>query len=424
MRRPWWLILVLGGVLTAFGATGSDSADLEGNRRLLEKWRGDPDHFLRLQRDLAAFQALPPERQERFRRFDRQLHAGDLTTQARLWAVLDRYVSWHDSLPEEQRALIDSAGDFEERLAVIRRLRAAEWLDRLPARVRDEVLKLPVEQQTARVLQWRHEERKQRQEWARLNQPREGEVTRPTRLIDFPIEVQRFVETALVPQLTPEERDKLRKADGRWPDLAAVVRELAELHPVLPPLPSGAVTRWQELPPGVMQQLRPLNKAHGKALTKHLGRWPDFALELTRLARQEGGKPPPLGASRPAEFPPEVQTFLKDRLLPALSAEQRLSLSALEGQWPEYPKQILKLARAKRLVVPIMGLPGPPSLWDAARVRLPDVPDRLLYRFARDELTPQEHAEMQLSPNDPMGSREKIKKAWYRKKLAERSAAP
>ncbi|MFO0928901.1 MAG: hypothetical protein U0736_18085 [Gemmataceae bacterium] len=417
MRRPWWLMTVLGAALAAVGATGPDGADLDGNRRLLEMWRGDPEHYLRLQRDLAAFHALPPERQERLRRFDRQLHTGDLTTQARLWAVLDRYVSWYEGLPEEKRTQITDAPDEAARLAVIRRLRAEEWLSRLPAKVRDELRQLPPEQQTARVLQWRRDERRQRHEWARINQPREGEVARPTRLADFPVEVQRFVETALLPQLTIEEREKLRKADGRWPELVAVVRELADLHPVLPPLPSGAITRWQELPPGVGPQLRGSGKPPGKPMMKHLGRWPDFALEVTRLVRHEGGKPPPLGASRPAEFPAEVQTFLRERLLPALTPRQRDALHALEGQWPEYPLQILKLAREKRLVVPIMGLPGPLSLWDAARVKLPDVPDRLLYRFARDELTPQDHAEMQLSTDDPMGSREKIKKAWYRKKM-------
>ena len=36
---------------------------LRHNRRLLEKWRADPEHYQRLQRDLKAFWELPTLRQ-------------------------------------------------------------------------------------------------------------------------------------------------------------------------------------------------------------------------------------------------------------------------------------------------------------------------------------------------------------------------
>src|SRR5262245_33956492 len=101
MRRPRWLILVPACLLCVAFAT-PESEDLERNRRLLEKWKAEPEHYRRLKRDLAAFYALPPERQEEIRDVDRQLHDADSATQARLWAVLERYYTWLERLPEAE----------------------------------------------------------------------------------------------------------------------------------------------------------------------------------------------------------------------------------------------------------------------------------------------------------------------------------
>ena len=50
---------------------------LEQNRRLLERWRADPEHHARLLRDLRAFYALPRPRQQQLRLLDQQLYAAD-----------------------------------------------------------------------------------------------------------------------------------------------------------------------------------------------------------------------------------------------------------------------------------------------------------------------------------------------------------
>src|SRR5262245_9551054 len=67
--------------LAAYGLAESEapapedpSLLLEQNRRLLERWRKDPEHFNRLKNDLRAFQALPSEKQARLRQLDRDLH--------------------------------------------------------------------------------------------------------------------------------------------------------------------------------------------------------------------------------------------------------------------------------------------------------------------------------------------------------------
>src|SRR3954451_10044505 len=125
MRRPRWLVVILACLpcLLAFAAPdGGD--DLEHNRRLLEKRKADPEHYQRLRRDLAAFYALPAERQEQIRDLDRQIHDNDPATQARLWAILERSAAWLEKLPEpERRAFLEAT----DKVTVIRGLRQREW---------------------------------------------------------------------------------------------------------------------------------------------------------------------------------------------------------------------------------------------------------------------------------------------------------
>jgi hypothetical protein len=66
---------------------------------------------------------------------------------------------------------------------------------------------------------------------------------------------------------------------------------------------------------------------------------------------------PPLGASRPGEFPREVGVFLRTKLEPKLTADEKQHLHAAEGKWPEYPKRLLQLAEKYKLGVPGMSLP-------------------------------------------------------------------
>src|SRR5215472_310098 len=106
MQRYWRLLagwVFLAAAMRALAVSDSPAGEdpqavLEQNRRLLEKWRADPDHYRRLKQDYAAFQAMPPERQTRLRQLDLDLHAEDPAAQARLLAVLERYVSWLDKL--------------------------------------------------------------------------------------------------------------------------------------------------------------------------------------------------------------------------------------------------------------------------------------------------------------------------------------
>jgi hypothetical protein len=377
MKSRWLLLFLLSGVMAA---APSDAETLELNRRLLEKWRGDPEHYERLLHDLHAFAELPPERQERMRKFDRRLHALDDKTRARLWGVLDRYRTWLEHLPEDERRKIMQAAP-EERLRLIRELRTQQWVDRLPVKLREEVLKQPEDRRAKFVAELRKQERAQRVVWMKLEpskpKPRpepepapeekpkpKPKPSGPARFADFTPEVQRFIRDHLRQRLTLAEKEKLAATEGKWPEFPRLVRELADRHPVLPPLPSGEITSFEKLPALARNFVKP------SSFKLVQGRWPEYALAVSRHLKRErkGQSIPPLGASKLKDFPEEVRTFVRDKLLPALSAEQKKDLHKLEGHWPEYPKRLLELARQKRLVIPGMSLPGPSEWWEGRQV--------------------------------------------------------
>src|SRR5438034_209042 len=66
-----------------------------------------------------------------------------------------------EKLPEANRRRVEEAADAAGRLLVIREVRDREWVERLPAKLRDEVLRLPAEKRPARVAELRQEERRQ-----------------------------------------------------------------------------------------------------------------------------------------------------------------------------------------------------------------------------------------------------------------------
>jgi hypothetical protein len=170
MRRPFWLLLVLVGLIAAAGADVPESDDLGQNRRLLEQWKADPEHYQRLRRDLADFYALPLHRQEQIRQLDRDLHT-DKAERDRLWRVMERYTRWLEKLAPADRRLVQEA-PAELRLRVVRWLRQREWSDRLPKKVREELLNATPEKRAERLKElWIHE-RRQRWSW---QQERPGE---------------------------------------------------------------------------------------------------------------------------------------------------------------------------------------------------------------------------------------------------------
>lgn len=360
------LLPVLGFVLSATPAHESASADRERNRRLLSKWKADPEHYARLQQDLRDFWALPEEQRLRLRALDRELHQLDDKTQKRLWKTAERYTLWLERLPDEDRQQIETAGDSQEKLRRIREIRQRQTIERLPKRIGDELRELPAEERTARLAKLREQEQWQRKLWQRplgAAAPRLGKP--PTSLRELPPDARQFIEKNVLPRLSDEEQARLRQAEGR-PEFVAVVKHLSEQHPVLPPLPAPhkPITRYEDLPdrakveagskPSWERRTQVWEKLH-----KVEGKWPEWALAFhAALTPEQRQQMPPLGASRPSDFSPQVGAFIEQTLTKKISLRERKDLRDAEGRWPEYPKRLLELAHKHKLEVPGLSLPA------------------------------------------------------------------
>jgi hypothetical protein len=401
-------------------AADTSSEDLEHNARLLQTWKTDPEHYARLQRDGSQFVALATDKQEKLRQFDRELHEEyDPETQYRLWASLERYVVWLDQLPEADRQQILSITDKQERIKTIKLKREQQWLARLPAKEREELEKLSDDERPTAIARLYQQELQRRQKWLVALKLRPDLRPRPNRakkLEEFPAEVTTFVNGSLLPMLHYEEKEKLSKAQ-EWPLLALMILELSEKHPVLLPANGqGQIKDFRQLPAETKQSLQ----KQGKSLEKHKdsGRWPDYALAVTELAARHNHVIKPLGACKPAEFPTDTEAFIKDELIPVLTAGEMEHLRQTEGQWPAYPKLLHELAKKYNLVIPGMSLPGPRELWESARTAgLPELPDHELRAFVC-ELSHEDLGKLNLSPLDP-SSRDRLRQEYFRRHPGE-----
>jgi hypothetical protein len=370
MRRCSLLVLLAAAVAALPAAAVPDGGDaLEHNRELLEKWRADPDHYARLQRDLRAFWALPPARRKQMRQLDQDLHQEGAKERKRLWAVLERYHIWLGGLPEADRGRVEAAAGPDERLRVIREIRERQWEERLPAKVRGELLKLPPERRPAQIALLRKEEQRHRRQWRRGLRVNPPPRFRPTHLKEFPAEFQAFVENVLTPRLSPREKEQLKQAESKWPQYARTLDRLSREYPELPPLRGGKIVNYQQLPADVKRGLTLSEAQKHPELWQLRGRWPDFAQKLVEIWKlNKRVRLPPLGASDPEELGTSVEVFLAGKLTPALSLAEVQALKKLEKRWPDYPLKLLELARKHRLSVPGMSLPWPNELWDSLPV--------------------------------------------------------
>jgi hypothetical protein len=377
-RALFVLFFVLGAGIPALAVTGPSPDELERNRRLLETWRADSDHYARLRRDVKAFWELTAEERERLRRLDRELHDTDARTQKRLFGVLKRYAAWVERIPEADRQQI-AANDRSDRIKVIRELRDRQYLESLPSRVREELTQLPATERRTQLDRLRQEDRQLRLACSQFvllrpeppTKPSLPPSPRPTRLEEFPADIRHYVDYVLWRQVKPEEAEQLKKAEGApWPLLARTILELSAKHPVKMPGPLNGPRRYVDLPSDVLKTMQPkdLLPAQRKHLNDLLGRWPEFAAEYTATARKNGVTlPRQLGPCHPKEFDPPVAQFIERTLRPKLTDAEKDELRAAEGRWPEYPRLILELSKKHGLEVPLMRLPGPREFWEQAK---------------------------------------------------------
>ena len=372
LARCWGLLaLLLTFILAATPAQEQASAprDLERNRQLLLKWQADSEHQARLQRDLRDFWALPKPKRERLRQLDKELHELDAKTQKRLWKVAERYRAWLERLPEEERRTIEGTSDLNERLQLIKDIRERQWIEGLPRKVREHLGKLPAGERPSQMKRLHEQERQRRKAWQR---PRPAKPR--VQLQELPEEVQAFWTKNILPRLSVEEKNEFERAKGQA-DFVRTVKRLADLHPVLPPLPPPhrPVARYEDLPDEGKRiaGAKPLwerREETWKKLQQVEGVWPEWAEAFLRALTPEQCKTmPPLGASRPHEFPLAVRKFIGTTLKNKINRQEGKRLRDTEGKWPEYPKRLLELAHKHNLEVPGISLPGPAELWEGVR---------------------------------------------------------
>jgi hypothetical protein len=422
--------MVFGGavlllLMPLFGEADSGNDEVERNRLLLEKWRSDPEHYQSLRRSLRAFLALPEERQKRLRQLDQDLHEEESATSVRLQRVLERYAEWLQQLPEADRQQLQRETDPNKRLQLIRGLREREWVQGLAKAIRDDLEKLPADQQRVRVAQLRQEERKRHKQWqVAIRNWAELMQNRPqiTRLQDLSPEVNTFVHESLFPMLTAEEKNHLLQTEGKHPLFLRTLVGLAEKHPIRLPGPTTGPATFEQLPAELQARLTRVKDWPSPLVKQTEGKWPDYAIQVTRFARDREHKvrlPKQLGPCRPGEFSPSVREFIEKKLVPALGADDAALLHKAEGIWPRYPSLLLQLAGKHGLQVPGMRLPGPPQMWNPYRTApparaeaLPEVPLYTLLEFARTELSSEEQTSLPaLWFDDPM-SRSKVKQLY------------
>jgi hypothetical protein len=413
-------MILLGGlalVLPLLAANEPTSQELQTNRLLLKRWRSDPDHYARLKSDLKEFLELPAEKQDALRRFDRELHDENTKTQERLWRVLDRYSSWLARLPEDDRRRIEEASEPLEKLFIIKDLRQKEWIQRLPKIDRERIEKAPSgEIRDTLIASLRHEERDHRfnmrvalareqdepREAGKPNVaktetkpgPEKSKAYEPTKLAEFPKEVREYFRFSLRPMLSQRELGYLDGAEGQWPSYAKALKTLAAKHPVKvlpardPSITNFPVWRLMDLPREWSAHVGPRNlkkaslsekerkeiiqkglgEKERKDIIQLVGKWPDFALAISEVAKTKHWETPKrqLGPCRPEEFPPEIERFIRDDLMKALKDDSNAKekLKKAEGTWPDYPLLVMELAKKNNLRVPLTYLPDLPSAKD------------------------------------------------------------
>lgn len=349
----------------------------------------DPDY---LRRQHAWFQAQEPSRQKQIVKLHLDFQDLDPDTQARFENVMKQYNTWLSRLPETDRQRVVAASSALARLEVVRQLREQDWVRTLPAPYRAEYAKLEDDARKQRLLEWRAEEAERNEEWSLAlrtwDQFVPGKVPQLF-MNEGRAQIEEYVRHLKENLLEYERKaldDSKANADdfGNYFGYALELVRLSDAHPILP----GKVYAkdFNSLPEPVREYLIKNSDRHFrkkgaiakgeelKELRRAEGRWPEFSLELIKYAQKNKlTLPVPLGDCRKEQMPPKIIVFLDEKLEPLLRRSEpgRADLALLvgaQGNWPDYPRTILDLAKKYKLSVPDWTLPGQPQAWE--RIRL------------------------------------------------------
>jgi len=338
---------------------------------------------------IELFISYPPARQQQIRTLHNQLAVAEPAIRQSLTGTLLRYSLWLDRLPESDRKEILSASTSHARLDAIEQVHERHWRASLTPAQQEKLKKTTIiEERQDLAQEFRERQRAARAEWIlaqRQWQQMTGLDHKPWPFSDDALtqQIEGYLKTALGVdmaklmkkelqpascRLTSEEIRDLRSSyeaatkEGYWFSYGACLLRLADRHPALPRPSREAIVRFAQVPDD-WKRFIPKEAKKGR-LEGNSGRWPDFALELHRAPLKADNRLSPLGPTKPGEFDEGFEKFMKDKLLPALSDDQKKRLTQAEGKWPAYSQEALALAREKNLSVPGITLPGAPKEWD------------------------------------------------------------
>jgi hypothetical protein len=270
-----------------------------------------------------TFKALPTERQQAIRELDRRLSAASASTRDRLFRVLECYARWLSALSENDRKSVLAAATPEQRLKQIREVRDQQWLESLPPNQRSRYFGVSETLKRQLLKEWKAEESERRTIWSNARKHPES-LDGSKASWPFDNEARREAVLAYAKSALRSDDAKATRLTANEFDRLAGSLNFAQTH-------GGAA--WH---------------VYGKVLHELLRKYDDYLL------------PPPLDPrSRIVDFSELPQGMQK--FLPRLKQEQRSTLTALVGKWPEFPlavhKDFVALRESAKKEVELKALP-------------------------------------------------------------------
>lgn len=343
---------------------------------------------------IEQFRGFSPVRQHQLRTLHQALTDPNTADRAALVRTVEAYAAWLSRLPDVDRRRVFDAPP-EERIDAVQQVIERRWREGLSQKQREELRHVSDPQEKQELLQaYRAQEAARRQEW-QFAQRQWKELTGKDKDKPWPFndpsltaQVDAYIHSAFgvdpnaMPtadkekkgevlrqecRLTREEvielRDRREAAtqSGYWFTYGALLLRLSEQHPTLPrPQKGEPIVEPRHLQGKGYPPLKD-GMPKGRAV---LGKWPDFAeavLANTKDAKE--ARLPPLGPCKPEDFTAAVKEFATTTLPPKLSKAEKDKWDAMQGKWPDYPREMMRLARDKNLSVPEVSLPGEPDKW-------------------------------------------------------------
>ena len=304
----------------------------------------------------------------------------------RLWHAAEAFSLWLARLDGSERNSILSLDDPKERLAMVRKLREAQWLAGLPRGDQEKIRAIDKDQDARALLISRISaeeiERKSRNlELARkqilpsitksgvgsssLNKNAITTNDRPAKFEELPPDVQLWIGDNLMARLSDYEKKQIRLASGRWPDYPKTIYQLARDHFLLPE-PRQPVDSFADIPELIREKYSSTiieGVMDKKGWTPPRPQNQDYALALAKWAVLEKVPTGFLGPTNAVLLPEPWRELVDKKLMPRLVREERQFLKRAEGKWPDYPRALVDLLVSRRVPLPGKVLPGPPNLW-------------------------------------------------------------